>query len=61
MGAYTTRMNTIDTVTIVNFWGDKQVVIKFRDDVNFLIGVNGSGKTTIINLVAATLKADLLP
>src|SRR5206468_2452428 len=28
------------------------------DDVNFLIGVNGSGKTTIINLIAATLKAD---
>lgn len=51
-------MNKIERVKIEKFWGDKEVSIKFKDDVNFLIGVNGSGKTTIINLIAATLKAD---
>lgn len=51
-------MNKIERVKIDKFWGDKEVVLKLRDDVNFLIGVNGSGKTTIINLIAATLKAD---
>jgi predicted ATPase len=51
-------MNKIENVKIEDFWGDKEVNLKFKDDVNFLIGVNGSGKTTVINLIAATLKAD---
>ena len=33
--------------------------IDVNSDVNFLIGINGSGKTTVINLVAATLNVDL--
>ena len=53
-----TIMNKIDKVRIDGFWIDKTVEFKLKDDVNFLIGVNGSGKTTIINLVAATLNAD---
>lgn len=51
-------MNSIEKVKIEKFWGDKEVSLSFKPDVNFLIGVNGSGKTTIINLIAATLKAD---
>jgi predicted ATPase len=51
-------MRKIESVIIENFWGDKTVTLEFNDDINFLIGVNGSGKTTIINLIAATLKAD---
>lgn len=51
-------MNKIKKVLIKKFWGDKTVEINFDKDVNFLIGVNGSGKTTIINLIAATLCAD---
>lgn len=51
-------MRKIESVLIENFWGDKTVTLKFNDDVNFLIGVNGSGKTTIINLIAACLNAD---
>ena len=51
-------MNVINKVKIEGFWTDKTVVLKLKDDVNFLIGVNGSGKTTIINLIAATLNAD---
>jgi predicted ATP-dependent endonuclease of OLD family len=51
-------MRKIESVQIDNFWGDKTVTLKFNDDINFLIGVNGSGKTTIINLIAACLNAD---
>ncbi len=51
-------MNKITKVKIDGFWTDKTVNLKLKDDVNFLIGMNGSGKTTIINLIAATLNAD---
>jgi energy-coupling factor transporter ATP-binding protein EcfA2 len=51
-------MNYIDRVKIEGFWGEKTVDIKFGHSENFLIGVNGSGKTTIINLTAACTEAD---
>lgn len=51
-------MRKIKKVKIDGFWGDKSVKLQFNDNINFLIGVNGSGKTTIINLIAACLNAD---
>lgn len=51
-------MNYIERVNINGFWGDKKVKLFFTKKENFLIGVNGSGKTTIINLIAATIEAD---
>lgn len=51
-------MNFLDRVEIFGFWEDKSIEIDFNPDVNFLIGVNGSGKTTVINLIAAALSAD---
>jgi len=53
-------MNYIEHVEINGFWGNKKVVLGFNNSENFLIGVNGSGKTTIINLIAATLSADFI-
>ncbi len=52
-------MNILDSVNIEGFWGSKRISIDLHKDVNFFIGVNGSGKTTVINLIAATLLADL--
>lgn len=51
-------MRKIKKVKISGFWGDKDVTLDFNDQINFLIGLNGSGKTTMINLIAAALKAD---
>ncbi len=52
-------MNFVESVKIEGFWGDQTVEIKLNRDFNFLIGLNGSGKTTIINLIAASLRADV--
>lgn len=51
-------MRKIRKVKIDGFWGDKTVDLDLDEDINFLIGMNGSGKTTIINLIAASLEAD---
>ncbi|WCN08969.1 AAA family ATPase [Marinomonas mediterranea] len=52
------KMNFIQKVIISGFWGDRDLSFDFNEDVNFLIGINGSGKTTAINLIVATLRAD---
>lgn len=52
-------MSIIESVYVEGFWGARTVKFDFHDDVNFLIGINGSGKTTVVNLVVAALTADL--
>ena len=49
----------ISRVTIQKLWGSKDIEFNANPDVNFLIGINGSGKTSVINLIAATLNVDL--
>ena len=51
-------MNFIDKVTVDEFWGEHSLEFDFYDDVNFIIGINGSGKTTVINLIVAALTAN---
>lgn len=53
-------MNILSNVIISGFWDSQTISIPFHTDVNFLIGPNGSGKTNIINMVAAALNADFL-
>jgi predicted ATP-dependent endonuclease of OLD family len=50
--------NVIDRVRISGFWGDKTAALTFGPHRNFIIGVNGSGKTTFIDLLSATLRMD---
>lgn len=46
-------------VKIHGLWGESvELTINFDKHLNFLIGKNGTGKTTIINLIAAALTAD---
>lgn len=51
-------MHIIDKINIKKLWGTNDLTIKCFNDYNFLIGENGTGKTTVINLVAAVLRAD---
>ena len=50
-------MFKIKHIEIDGMWGERTAKIDFHDDVNFLIGANGSGKTTVVNILAAALAA----
>jgi predicted ATPase len=52
------QFHRIDRITVEGFWGDHVVETQVFPDVTFFIGVNGTGKTTLINLVAAALVCD---
>jgi predicted ATPase len=51
-------MHIIDRIEIKKLWGSSNVNFKCDKHYNFLIGENGTGKTTVINLIAATLLVD---
>nr|WP_057930278.1 AAA family ATPase [Burkholderia ambifaria] len=45
-------------VSISGFWQKFGVQCEFRDDVNIVIGKNGTGKTTFMNILHAILSVD---
>lgn len=49
----------IESFKIEKLWGYRDINLNFNNDVNILIGPNGSGKTTILNLLHAILSGDL--
>jgi predicted ATP-dependent endonuclease of OLD family len=44
---------------IDNFWGSNTLKCDLHEDVNIFIGLNGTGKTTLINLLQAALTVDV--
>jgi recombinational DNA repair ATPase RecF len=52
-------MFKIKTVEIDGFWNSVNLRTELSDGVNIFIGRNGSGKTTFINFLEASLTADL--
>jgi len=52
-------MNILKSATIDGLWGSlRPINFSFDDEYNFIIGKNGCGKTTVINLIAAVLVCD---
>ena len=49
----------IESFNIKKLWGYRDIDLTFNNSVNILIGVNGSGKTTILNLLHSILTADI--
>ncbi|WP_312056790.1 AAA family ATPase [Acinetobacter courvalinii] len=43
---------------VEGLWGERNAEIIFNEDINFLIGENSSGKTTIIYLISSILSLD---
>lgn len=51
-------MHHIAKVAVEGFWENHDFELRLFPEVTFLIGQNGTGKTTLINLLAAALTAD---
>lgn len=49
----------VSRIEITGLWGVKNYDIKLNRDFNFIIGPNGSGKTTILSLVTSILTLDI--
>ena len=49
----------ISHVDVEGFWGKFNASTNFRHDVNILIGKNGTGKTTFMDMLQAVLRVDL--
>lgn len=53
-------MNYIDRIEVTDFRGSNtKLSFRLDQDVNFIIGRNGTGKTSLINLIAAALTVEL--
>ncbi len=49
----------INNVSIEGFWGVKNIQFELNSDFNFIIGPNGVGKTTILNLITSIFSFDI--
>lgn len=50
----------VESVIIKKLYGHLDFDIKFLPDINFLIGINGSGKTSVLNVLAWVLGPSLM-
>ncbi|MEK8021881.1 MAG: AAA family ATPase [Candidatus Parabeggiatoa sp.] len=50
----------IKNIEIEGFWGNLKATTELHSDITIFIGLNGTGKTTLINLITAALTADLI-
>ncbi|HEX8578717.1 MAG TPA: AAA family ATPase, partial [Allosphingosinicella sp.] len=53
-------MHKLKSIDIKGFRGQRSPIhLRLKEDANFLIGRNGTGKTTLINLIHAALAVDI--
>ena len=48
-------VSSIKSFSIYDLWGEKDVNLRFEDNILILVGENGSGKSTILRIVYETL------
>lgn len=51
-------MFKVASISIAGFWQSKKASSSFNEDVNIIIGRNGTGKTTFMNILHAVLAVD---
>ncbi len=51
-------MLIIKRIEIEGIWGQRNIVTDFNNDVNIFIGINGTGKTTFLNIIESILTVD---
>lgn len=51
-------MFKVNSIEVTGFWQTRTANATFRDDVNIIIGKNGTGKTSFMNIVHAVLAVD---
>jgi energy-coupling factor transporter ATP-binding protein EcfA2 len=68
MNSFLTKLNTfaqnseimfIKQIYIKNLWQKGNILWDLREDVNVLVGINGSGKSTILNLAYEALQPEV--
>jgi len=50
----------VDSLDVVKLWGERDLHVAFHPEVSILIGPNGCGKTTVLNLLRYVLTGDVL-
>lgn len=53
-------MYKIVDVEILGFWGEFRAYCSFEENVNVIIGTNGTGKTTFMNILNSVLSVDVV-
>lgn len=53
------NLKYIKKVEIKNLWNKYDIEWNLNEDVNILAGINGIGKTTILNLIVGTMSGKL--
>lgn len=51
-------MLIIKRIEIEGIWGQRNIETEFNKDVNIFIGINGTGKTTFLNIIESILTID---
>ncbi len=49
----------VDSLQVENLWGGRDLEVSFHPDVSILIGPNGCGKTTVLNILRFVLTGDV--
>ncbi|MEZ8067126.1 AAA family ATPase [Vibrio sp. 10N.222.54.F12] len=49
---------TISKISITNIFGQRDIVWNLQEDINLLVGKNGTGKSTVLNLLSACISND---